>query len=90
MAEYLEKLSGAKPKVIEGQPDPLPERAIWVGFQPKLKELFPKVAWEFEHPEEVLIAATEKHLVIAGRDRWDGDHLVVEGIDDQIVGKQME
>jgi len=90
LAEYIEKISGARPKVIEGQPDPLPERAIWVGFQPKLKELFPKVAFEFEHPEEILIAAGENHLVIAGRDRWDADHLVVEGIDEKIVGRQQE
>lgn len=61
LAECIEKISGAKPKVIEGQPDPLPERAICVGFQPKLKELFPKVAFEFEHPEEILIAANENH-----------------------------
>jgi len=90
LAEYIEKISGAKPKVIEGQPDSIPERAIWVGFQPKVAELFPDVDFKFKHPEEILIAANANHLVIAGRDRWDPDHLEVEGIDEKIVGKQQE
>ena len=77
LAYYIEKTSGAKPEVIEGLPDPLPERAIWVGYQPKLKELFPKIDFDFKHPEEILIACDGKNLVIAGRDRWDPEHLLV-------------
>ncbi len=69
LAGYIEKTSGARPEVIEGQPEPIPESAIWVGYQPVLKKLFPEVDFEFRHPEEILIAANEKHLVIAGRDR---------------------
>lgn len=33
LAQYIEKVSGARPEIIEGVPDPLPERAIWVGYQ---------------------------------------------------------
>ncbi|MFO7906355.1 MAG: DUF4838 domain-containing protein [Planctomycetota bacterium] len=90
LAEYIEKISGARPKVIEGKPDPLPETAIWFGYQPVLKTLFPKLDFDFQHPEEILIAANERHLVIAGRDRWDPDNLVVEGRRETIHGKQEE
>ncbi|MDZ7620175.1 MAG: hypothetical protein U1E05_24505 [Patescibacteria group bacterium] len=31
LAEYIEKISGAKPEVIEGCPDPVPASAIWSG-----------------------------------------------------------
>ncbi len=90
LAEYVEKASGARPRIIEGRPDPMPEHAIWVGYQPVLKELFPDTAFEFSHPEEILIAANAGHLVIAGRDRWDPERLTVEGHDGTIVGKQLE
>ena len=90
LADYVEKISGAKPDIIEGNLQRLPKRAIWVGYQPALKTLFPKLDFDFQHPEEVLIAASENQMVIAGRDRWDPDHLEVEGIDEKIVGKQQE
>ncbi len=91
LAAYIEKVGGVKPKVIEGMPDPVPERAIWVGFQPKLKELFPKTDFDFKNPEEILIAANAHHLVIAGRDRWDPHHMVVKGRGDRpIKGWQQE
>ncbi len=90
LAEYIEKMSGAKPDVIEGLPDPVPASAIWVGFQPVLNKLFPDLDFNFRHPEEILIAADGKHLVLAGRDRWDPEHLEVEGINERIVGKQQE
>ncbi len=78
LAAYIEKVGGVRPQVIEGLPDPVPARAIWVGFQPKLKELFPKTDFDFKNPEEILIAANGNHLVIAGRDRWDPQHMVVK------------
>ncbi len=90
LADYIEKTCGARPEVIDGDPKPLPERAIWVGFQPVLKTLFPKTDFDFKHPEEILIAANEKHLVIAGRDRWDPKHLVVEAKRDTVNGIQRE
>jgi hypothetical protein len=90
LAAYIEKISGAKPELLVGAPSPLPERAIWVGRHEVLPPQLPKVDFSFQHPEEVLIVATDNHLVIAGRDRWDPDHLVVEGVDEKIVGKQQE
>jgi len=90
LAQYIEKTSGAKPEVIEGEPKPIPEHAIWVGYQPALKRLFPKIDFKFKHPEEILIAANGNHLVIAGRDRWDPDHLIVQGRNSVINGKQSE
>jgi len=74
LAVYIEKVSGARPKVLEGCPDPLPDHAIWVGYQPALDALFPAVDFKFQHPEEIMIAANDRHLVIAGRDRWDPEH----------------
>src|SRR5690606_12435247 len=74
LTTYIEKISGAKPKVIEGEPNPVPKQAIWVGLQPRVEKLFPKVDFDFEHPEEILIVSNENHLVIAGRDRWNPDH----------------
>ena len=90
LADCLGKICGAKPRVLEGEPDPVPEHAIWVGYQPKLKELFPKVDFDFKHPEEILIAANENHLVIAGRDVWDPDHLKAKVRDSTIIGRQQE
>jgi hypothetical protein len=90
LAEYVEKISSQKPEVIEGEPSPLPERAIWVGFQPALKELFPKTNFEFTHPEETLIVSNERHLVIAGRDRWDPAHMEAKGRLSTKTGMQQE
>jgi len=71
LAAYIEKISGARPAVIEGDPAPTPQHAIWVGVQPRLNDLFPTIDFDFKHPEEILIAASANHLVIAGRDRWN-------------------
>ena len=79
LAEYIEKISGVKPAVMDGEPQPLPERAIWIGVQPAVKTLFPKTSFDFKHAEETLIVANEKHLVIAGRDRWDLAHMEAKG-----------
>ncbi len=70
LAEYIERISGARPEVIEGRPDPVPEPAIWVGHQAILDEIFPDLDFDFQHPEEILVAANESQLVVAGRDRW--------------------
>lgn len=79
LAEYIEKISGRRPSVIDGEPRPLPRRAIWVGVQPAVRELLPATDFDFEHPEETLIAANENHVVIAGRDRWNPDHMEAKG-----------
>lgn len=90
LADYIEKICGSRPELIEGTPTQVPDRAVWIGYQPALSAQFPDIDFRFQHPEEILIAANERHLVIAGRDRWDPDHLVVEGIDEKIVGRQQE
>jgi hypothetical protein len=90
LADYIQKTGGSRPEVIADEIQRVPERAIWVGYQPAVKTLFPDVDFDFQHPEEILIAASDRHLIIVGRDRWDLDHLVVQGIDEQIVGKQQE
>jgi hypothetical protein len=63
LAGYVEQISGQRPPVVEGEPTPLPERVIWIGIQPSVQRVFPTVDLEFEHPEEILIAANERHLV---------------------------
>lgn len=90
LAEYVEKISGARPDVIEGQPPIIPPHAIWVGYQPVLKRLMPGVDFDFKHPEEILITADENHLVIAGRDRWDPEHMDGWGRLAPITGRQQE
>lgn len=90
LIDYIEKICGVRPELIDSAPIQLPERAIWVGYQPLLNEVFQSTDFTFQHPEEILIAAHDSHLVIAGRDRWDPDHLVVEGIDEVINGRQQE
>ncbi|HRK14621.1 MAG TPA: DUF4838 domain-containing protein [Prosthecobacter sp.] len=90
LADYIAKISGQKPPVIEGAPEPLPERAIWVGAQPAVKTLFSQTDFDFKHPEEILIAANEKHVVIAGRDRWDPERLDIKTKEGVIKGVQQE
>jgi hypothetical protein len=90
LADYVEKICGRRPDVIDGEPRPLPERAVWIGYQPALKTLFPQVDFEFRHPEETLIVVGERHAVVAGRDRWDPAHLDIETKDGVFHGKQRE
>lgn len=71
LAGYVERISGHRPPVLEGRPDPLPARAVWVGVQPAVRDLFPGTDFDFKHPEEIVIAAIENHLVVAGRDLWN-------------------
>lgn len=79
LAEYIAKISGQRPAVIDGEPSPLPQRAIWIGLQPAVKALFPEVDFHFQHAEETLILAGDKHLVLAGRDRWNPAHMEAKG-----------
>ncbi|MCA1808039.1 MAG: DUF4838 domain-containing protein [Kiritimatiellia bacterium] len=90
LALYIEKISGVRPEVLVGRPDPLPEHAVWVGYQPVLREVMPGVDFDFQHPEEIMIACDGRHLVIAGRDRWNPDSLVVATGRDTITGYQQE
>jgi hypothetical protein len=72
LADYIGKISGARPVVRVGESDPMPTNAIWVGLQPKLAGLFPDVKLDFQYPEEILFACNGQHLVIVGRDRMSG------------------
>jgi len=90
LAGYVEGICGSRPELIETTPQQLPERAIWIGYQPALDSLFPKTDFDFKHPEEILIKATANHLVIAGRDCWHPDHLVVKGKRETVNGVQRE
>jgi hypothetical protein len=65
--------------VIDGEPKAMPERAVWIGVQPVVRTLFAKTSFDFQHPEETLIVANDKHLVIAGRDRWNPAHMEAKG-----------
>ncbi len=79
LADCIGKASGVKPEIIEGAPEPVPPHAIWVGFQPKLKEIFPGTDFDFKNPEEILIKCDGKNLAIVGRDVWDPEHSFVKG-----------
>ena len=70
---YMERISGSRPRLLRGVPDPKPDRAIWIGAHPSVAALFPDLSFDFRHPEEVLIACNGRHVVIAGRDRMAGD-----------------
>ena len=90
LADYIGKICGQQPPVIDGQPNPVPQRAIWVGVQPAVKRLFPQTDFDFQHPEETLIVAKDKHLVIAGRDRWNPAHMQAQGRLAMKTGVQQE
>lgn len=74
---YIEKISGARPELIIGTPNPLPQKAIWVGYQPVVTKFFPNVSFQYQHPEEVINAANENHIIISGRDRWNPEHMTI-------------
>ncbi len=78
LAEYIQKITGIKPEVIEGEPEKTPEHAIWVGVQPKVKEIFPTVDLDFKFPEELVVAVNDNHILLAGRDIWTEEGLIVE------------
>ena len=90
LCDYVQKITGARPDLIEGEPNPIPPRAVWVGLQPAVRKLLPKLDLDFKHPEEILLACSEHHLVIAGRDRRDPQHLDVQTHDGTVKGKQQE
>lgn len=90
LATYIEKISGQKPAIMNGEPKPIPERAIWLGYQPSLRTIFPNTDFNFHHAEETLILANETHLVIAGRDRWDPKQMQAKGRLSTKTGMQQE
>jgi hypothetical protein len=73
LADYIQKISGAKVNVILNDSTNAPAHAIWVGAQPKLENAFPNLKFEFQHPEEILLACNGQDAVIIGRDLKRGD-----------------
>ncbi|MEM7316259.1 MAG: DUF4838 domain-containing protein, partial [Planctomycetota bacterium] len=90
LADYIERITGLRPVLFEDLPQPIPKRAIWLGYQPALEDIFPDTNFEFQHAEETMIRISDDYVVIAGRDRWDPDHLTAFRIDREIVGIQSE
>jgi hypothetical protein len=90
LADCLERIGGAHPEIHETLPDPVPARAIWVGYQPAMTAAFPGVDFTFHHPEEIVLAANENHLALTGRDRWDPKFSTVEGRRFPVTDAQQE
>ncbi len=90
LAGYIEQISGARPEILTGRPDPLPQHAIWIGYQPVLDQVFPRVNFQFDQPEEVLIHADGRNVVIAGRDVWNPQVTEVMGSHHAIENPQQE
>jgi hypothetical protein len=90
LADSIEKMCGKRPEIIDGEPKPIPERAIWVGMQPAVKTRLPQVDVEFKHAEEILLATDGKHLLVAGRDSWDPNHMNVTVKKGVVKGEQHE
>lgn len=90
LASMIERASGARPEIIEGAPQEMPNRAIWVGYQPAMEQAFPGVSFSFEKPEEILIAANRNHLAIVGRDCWIDGHTEFITTRKNLPGRQLE
>ncbi|MCA9038782.1 MAG: DUF4838 domain-containing protein, partial [Planctomycetaceae bacterium] len=90
LADCLERIGGVRPEIHETLPDPLPAKAIWVGYQPALAAAFPGVDFTFHHPEEIVLAANENHVALTGRDKWDPKFSTVEGRRRLITDAQQE
>lgn len=90
LADCIERIGGVRPEIFETLPDPLPAKAIWVGHQPAMAELFPGVDFTYKHPEEIVLAATENHVALTGRDKWDPKFATVQGRRFPITDAQRE
>jgi hypothetical protein len=73
LADYIQKISGAKVNVILNDSTNAPAHAIWVGAQPKLENSFPNLKFDFQYPEEILLACNGQDAVIIGRELKIGD-----------------
>ncbi len=77
LANYIEKICGRKPAILEGVPSLIPPKAIWVGFQPAINKLFPTVDFTYKYPEEIINTANENYIALTGRDIWDPKNMSV-------------
>lgn len=73
LADTLLAITGSKPAVVRGQPNPVPKHAIWIGQHPALATLFPKVDLTLTEPEQILIVVADHHVAVLGRDRMVSD-----------------
>lgn len=78
LAEYIGKISSAKPAIVSSADAPA-SGAIWVGPNPLLASRFPGVSLSFEKPEEILIVCNGTDLAILGRDRVLGEAQIEHG-----------
>ncbi len=81
LKHYLGRIKGSDAAGIVTDPSAAYGiRKIWVGAHPELGRHVPDISLEFEHPEEILIAAFEDgQVVIAGRDLEIGGAQVESG-----------
>lgn len=79
LADYIRKISGAKANIILNDSTNAPAHAVWVGAQPKLENAFPNFKFDFQYPEEILMACNGQDVVLIGRDRMAGDRLTEFG-----------
>ena len=73
LADTLLAMTGSKLSVVRGLPNPAPKHAIWIGQQPALATLFPKVDFKLTEPEQILIVVGADHVAVFGRDRVVND-----------------
>ena len=90
LAAAIEKISGAMVEIRTGTPGQAPDRAVWIGLQPGMEALFPNQNLTLSEPEEIRIVSSPNHLLIAGRDRFDPEHMTIPGQSEPIEGKQWE
>lgn len=73
LARIIDGITGQRPEIISGDDEPLPARAIWIGIQPAVEAVIAGSDLSFSKPEEILIIVGDSNILIAGRDRFDGD-----------------
>ena len=71
LATYINKVVGITPQILTGFPNPVPSKAIWVGYQNGIEKFFPGADLSFAFPEEVVNVGNENYILISGRDLYD-------------------
>lgn len=90
LADYIAKISGVRPNVSYRTPATIPAKAIWIGVQPPVQQLFADEDLDFHAPEEIIIRSTSDHVLIAGRDRWVEGGMIAQGRRKSIENVQQE
>ena len=71
LATYINKVVGITPQILTGFPNPVPTKAIWVGYQNGIEKFFPGADLSFAFPEEMVNVGNENYILISGRDLYD-------------------